>query len=100
MYVCIHLLPFLLKVPHNQLVLIYMLKIHIQTRLPDIFEGPTHYRRAKKELRFVKYDGTIKNERNKSRKHTAQSMDTVMKGLTKPITEVNIHTYYHSCIHT
>ena len=47
-------------------------------------------------MKFVKYDENIKNERNKSRKFTAQTIDTLMQGLTKPLTEVhnpNIHIH-------
>ncbi len=47
----------------------------------------------------MKYDENIKNERNKNRKHTAQSLDTMMQGLTKPITEVCIFVCMYVCIY-
>ena len=57
-----------------------------KTILPDIFTGTTHFKRALKELKGVSEDMTIKNVRNRHRKLSAQSLDTVMKGLTRPIT--------------
>jgi len=55
--------------------------------LPDIYPSKTHYKRALKKLKEVKIDSTIKNIRNQNRKFTAQSLDTLMKALTVPITE-------------
>jgi hypothetical protein len=59
-----------------------------KTELPDTFPSQTHYRRALKGLSQVKADYTVKNLRNQERKLTAQSMDALMKGLTKPISEI------------
>ena len=55
--------------------------------LPDIYVSKTHYKRAIKKLKDVKADSTIKNIRNQNRKLTAQSLDSLMKALTVPITE-------------
>ena len=56
-------------------------------RLPDVFEGPTHYRRALKSLKGLKPDSSIKNVRNQQRKLCAQTLDRLGQGLTIPITE-------------
>lgn len=54
--------------------------------LPVIFTGPTHFKRATRALKQIRVDNTMKNMRNRNRKYTAESIDAVMKGLTKPIT--------------
>jgi hypothetical protein len=59
-----------------------------KTELPDTFPSQTHYKRALKGLSQVKADYSVKNLRNQERKLTAQSMDALMKGLTKPISEI------------
>eukprot|EP00596_Hydrurales_sp_CCMP1899_P005323 CAMPEP_0119043496 /NCGR_PEP_ID=MMETSP1177-20130426/22762_1 /TAXON_ID=2985 /ORGANISM="Ochromonas sp, Strain CCMP1899" /LENGTH=421 /DNA_ID=CAMNT_0007011733 /DNA_START=130 /DNA_END=1395 /DNA_ORIENTATION=- len=59
-----------------------------KTELPDTFASQTHYKRALKGLSQVKADYSVKNLRNQERKLTAQSMDALMKGLTKPISEI------------
>ena len=51
--------------------------------LPDVFAPKTHYKRALRTLGEVKADYTVKNLRNQNRKLTAQSLDAIMKGLTK-----------------
>jgi nucleolar GTP-binding protein len=68
--------------------------------IPEAFPAQTHYKRALKALKTVKPDGSIKNIRNQNRKLTAQSMDTLMKALTSPITEVlNIYTKAFKSLH-
>jgi hypothetical protein len=54
----------------------------------DIFEGPIHFSRASKVLRTIHEDKTIKNVRNRYRKHSAQSLDSLMQALTVPITKI------------
>ncbi len=70
--------------------------------LPDVFVGSTHFRRALRSLKEVKQDMTIKNHRNRRRKYAAQTLDTLMKGLTIPLTTIlksykrtmsNLHPY-------
>jgi nucleolar GTP-binding protein len=58
-----------------------------KTNLPDVFVGQTHYRRALRSLVDVVPDRTMKNIRDKNRKYAAQSLDTLMKALTGPLTE-------------
>lgn len=57
-----------------------------KSKLPDLFVGETHFRRAQRGLKTVRIDDSIKNNRAQYRKLTAESMDTLMKGLTVPIT--------------
>lgn len=57
-----------------------------KTRLPDLFEGPTHYKRALKQLKIIKVDHTIKNVRNQQRKLCAQTLDRLGQQLTIPLT--------------
>ena len=59
-----------------------------KARLPDVFVSKTHFKRACRKLKGISADKTIKNYRNQKRKHAAQSLDAVMKGLTVPITEI------------
>lgn len=59
-----------------------------KTKLPDTYPSQTHYKRALKGLSQIKADYAVKNIRNQERKLTAQSMDALMKGLTKPISEI------------
>ena len=70
--------------------------------LPDVFIGSTHFRRALKSLKEVKPDMNIKNHRNRRRKYAAQTLDSLMKGLTVPLTNIlksykytmnNLHPY-------
>ena len=58
-----------------------------KTRLPDLFEGPTHFKRAQRQLKGVKADGAIKNVRNQQRKLSAQTLDRLGQQLTIPLTE-------------
>jgi NOG1 N-terminal helical domain len=59
-----------------------------KSRLPNIYAAATHFDRAQKTLRRVGMDKNIKNIRNANRKLTAQSLDTLMKALTSPLTEI------------
>ena len=59
-----------------------------KTLLPDVFVGTTHYNRALRRLYSVTPDQTINNLRDRNRKFAAQSIDTLMKGLTVPLTEI------------
>lgn len=59
-----------------------------KTLLPDVFVGPTHYTRALRQLNAVTPDQAINNLRDRNRKFAAQSIDTLMKGLTIPLTEI------------
>ena len=59
--------------------------------MPETFPSATHYKRALRALKLVKPDPNVKNIRNQNRKFTAISMDTLMKALTAPITEVLTH---------
>ena len=65
-----------------------VLETGIFKTLPNVFTGPTHFKRAQRALKLVRGDTTIKNLRNRNRKLTAESLDTLMKGLTKPITNI------------
>jgi hypothetical protein len=56
--------------------------------LPEIYPAPVHYRKALKKTREIKIDPKIKNLRNANRKLSAQILDALMQGLTKPITQV------------
>lgn len=58
-----------------------------KTELPDVFIASTHFRRAQRGLKEVKIDNTIKNQRDRNRRFSAQTMDAIMKGLSKPITQ-------------
>lgn len=60
--------------------------------LPDIHPAKIHYSRALKDLRKIRFDGSIKNAKNAQRKLSAQSLDTIMKSLTVPITGY-MHVY-------
>lgn len=44
-----------------------------KSRLPDIFPSATHFKRALRGLKKVRYDESIKNSRNLNRKYTAES---------------------------
>jgi len=66
--------------------------------MSETFPGPTHYKRALRALKVVKPDVNIKNVRNRERKLTAVSMDTLMKALTVPISE--LLTLYTSTLKT
>lgn len=60
-----------------------------KSRLPNINLPLKHYTRAQKlAWKEVKLDYTIKNVRNSNRKFAAQSLDSLMKGLTVPITAI------------
>ena len=59
-----------------------------RSKIPNVYPGTTHFKRALKSLKLVRPDGTIKNQRNRYRKHAAESLDTIMKGLTMPITAI------------
>jgi hypothetical protein len=48
----------------------------------------TYFKRGWKNLIPVKIDMKIKNQRNAQRKFRAQQMDALMKGLSKPMTEI------------
>ncbi|CAM9188894.1 unnamed protein product [Ectocarpus fasciculatus] len=66
---------------------------HVETgafkhSLPDVFIGATHYKRALRTLKDVSADLKIKNLRDQNRKFAAHSLDTLMKGLTVPLTDV------------
>jgi len=54
--------------------------------LPEVFHSSTHFKRALKGIRKIKYDSNIKNVRNMNRKYAAESLDALMKELTIPIT--------------
>jgi hypothetical protein len=56
--------------------------------LPNVYPGPIHYKRASKSLKSIKLDPKIKNIRNANRKLAAQSLDSLMKSLTIPITQL------------
>lgn len=60
--------------------------------LPDIHPAKIHYSRALKNLKKIKFDSSIKNARKAQQKLSAQSLDTMMKSLTVPITEY-MHVY-------
>ncbi len=61
-------------------------------QLPEIYPSDVYFKKAIKKTREVKIDPTIKNLRNANRKHCAIVLDTLMKALTMPITNVlNIH---------
>ncbi len=71
-----------------------------KTDLPDVFIASTHFRRAKRGLKDVKIDMTIKNQRDRNRRFSAQTMDGLMKGLNKPITEsLNAYTRVFRNLH-
>lgn len=55
---------------------------------PDVFRAPTHFKRALRSLKHVKVDKTMKNIRNQQRKFAATSLDTLMKALTVPLTQL------------
>lgn len=55
--------------------------------LPDVFIGSTHYKRALRTLSDVKQDEKINNLRDRNRKFAAQSLDTIMKGITLTVTK-------------
>ena len=57
-----------------------------KSKLPDLLAGETHFRRAYRGTKSVRIDESIKNNRAQNRKLTAESLDTLMKGLTVPIT--------------
>lgn len=59
-----------------------------RSKIPNVYPGTTHFKRALKSLKLVKTDSSIKNQRNKYRKHAAESLDTIMKSLTMPITAI------------
>ena len=59
-----------------------------KTCLPDVFVSATHFKRALRNLETVKLDEKMKNARNQNRKFAAQTLDALMKGLTKPISEL------------
>lgn len=56
-------------------------------RLPELFEAPTHFKRALRQLKVIKVDGSIKNPRNQQRKLSAQTLDRLGQQLTIPLTE-------------
>jgi hypothetical protein len=56
--------------------------------LPDIHVGPTHFKRALRSLNQVKVNSAIKNVRLRYRKHSALSLDTLLKNLSVPITRI------------
>jgi len=56
--------------------------------LPNVYPGPIHYKRALKAQKAIKLDPNIKNIRNANRKFAAQSLDSMMKSLTVPITQL------------
>jgi nucleolar GTP-binding protein len=55
---------------------------------PEVYPAPTHFKRALRSLKHVSVDTSIKNIRNKERKYAAQQLDTLMKALTVPITQL------------
>jgi hypothetical protein len=57
-------------------------------QFPDIYPALQHLKNASRVLPLVKVDLHIKNIRNAQRKHSAQSIDTLMKALTVPITKI------------
>jgi hypothetical protein len=48
--------------------------------LPDVFEGPTHFRRAQRSLPPLRLDEMEPNVRTRHRKYAAKSLDALMKG--------------------
>ena len=67
--------------------------VAFKTRLPDVYVGPTHFRRGLRSLRTIKPDLAVRNLRNRQRKLTASSLDALTKGLTVPIT-MTLRAYY------
>jgi hypothetical protein len=59
-----------------------------RTQIPNVFCGETHFKRALRFLKVVKPDYKVNNIRNRNRKFTAESLNALMNGLTRPITEV------------
>jgi nucleolar GTP-binding protein len=59
-----------------------------KSALPDVYAGPTHFKRVYRSINTIKPDLNIKNGRNRSRKFAACSLDFLMKGLTSPITDM------------
>jgi hypothetical protein len=57
-------------------------------QLPEIYPSDVYFKKAWKQTRELKVDKSIKNVRNANRKHAAQVMDSLMKALTAPITNV------------
>ena len=51
-----------------------------KTLLPDIFLGPSHFKRAQKRFDRVMPDQKISNLRDRQRKFAAESLDQLMKG--------------------
>jgi hypothetical protein len=69
-------------------------------QLPEIYPSDVYFKKAIKKAREVKIDPTIKNLRNANRKHCAIVLDTLMKALTVPITNVlNIYKKQMKSLH-
>lgn len=60
--------------------------------LPTVYDGPTHFKRAMRAAKLIKADMSIANLRKRNRKLAAETIDAVMKALTKPITNI-LNTY-------
>ena len=63
--------------------------VAFKAQLPDIFVGQTHFRRALRTLKSIEIDLKVNNLRDRQRKHTASSLDALMK--------VRILIWYRSC---
>lgn len=59
-----------------------------KSMLPDVHIGTAHYKRALRSLGDIIPDKNIENLRNRNRKYAAQSLDTLMKGLIVPLTNI------------
>lgn len=59
-----------------------------RTQLPILHQLDVYYSVASKVLITIEKDENIKNLRRRHRKYAAQSLDTLMKSLIKPLTEV------------
>jgi len=68
----------------------------------NIYPSEIHFERALRGLKAIKHDSKIKNIRNANRKFAAISLDTLMKALTVPLTQLldiynskvkNLHPY-------
>ena len=68
--------------------------------LLKVHQPKEHFRRALLLLNTVKQDEKIKNIRNKIRQHAIISLDTLMKGLTSPISNIiKNHKNAHKLLH-
>lgn len=65
-----------------------------KTHLPDVFPGKTHFKRAFRSLGTIRPDESMKNMRDRYRKYSAIKLDSLIKGLTVPLTHT-LSAYRH-----